>query len=625
MPSRAYPHKSYVELMRIRRRQLLKAFAAGGSVGLVSFLAGCARSLGPTPSPQQSTPTQSVAVATKPTGSTATPTGSSAAATSTSVAPAKVVSPVASGSGLPATIPSALRLNLLAEPETLDPGRASFEGEFEIVRRVFSNTYIFDSKAQLSPDQADGPPQISADGRKITIKLKKGLVWSDGKPLSAKDFVYGAKRQLNPALQSGYAFTLYPIKGAEKYNSADPKELGAADLRKLRDAVGVSAPDDTTLVYELEEPTPWFLSVLATCNALPVREDIVTASGKAEDNQDWVQPSTYIGNGPYVLAKHEPGVQIVVEANPRYTRGAPPIKTVQYFMIKDNAAAFTAYTAGNLDVTSVTALTKDAVDKDPALKSQFQSGPEACTYYVGFNLARPPFDNLKVRRAFSAAMDRKTFAEQVLKGLALPASQFLPPNYPGHFEDIPLQKFDPAMAKSLLAEAGFPGGQGLPPVKLTYASVDFNKLVAEALQAMFTQHLGLNITLDPVEPRAFSSLVRRPETTPQMFTLGWCHDYPDPQNWYSNIFHSSGAARSLSWKNEEFDKLTQRADLEIDPNKREQLYKQAATILNADTPVAFLWHSVAAKLIKPEVKGYQRSLFDYFFGQNSLYEMKLDR
>jgi oligopeptide transport system substrate-binding protein len=644
MPSRMVDHRTYVRRMRLRRRQLLKAAAAGGAAGVAAFLAACTSA--PPPAPTAAAPAAAPAKPTEPAKAAAAeptkPSAAPAAAAPTAApsptsapapaapSPTAAAAPTAAAKPEAAAVPApsmagALHLSLTTEPDTIDPGRASFLEEIEVIMRVFSNSYTFDSNAKLIPDQAEAAPQLSPDGKTITVKLKKGLTWSDGKPLTAKEFVYGARRQLNPVVAGDYAFTLHPLVGAEKYNTADPKAVSAADLQKLREAVGVAAPDDTTIVYTLAEPAPWFLSVLATWNGLPVREDLITAGGKSEDSQDWVKPATYIGNGPYVMAKHDAGVQFVFEANTRYARGAPPLKNVQHLMIKDNTVAFAAYKAGNLDRVTVSALIKPAVDADAALKQQFQLVPGTATYYIGLNTSLPPFDKVKVRQAFAASIDRKTFVDGVLKGLGLPAEQFVPPKFPGRYEDIQLQKFDPAAAKRLLTEAGYPDGKGLPPIKATFSSTDTGKLVMGASQAMFKQFMGVDVQLDPIEPKAFSALVKKPETTPQLFLLGWFQDYPDPQNWYSTVFHSSSSISHTSWKNDEFDRLCKAADVELDPKKRDEAYMKAAGILNTDAPVVFVYHSVTALLIKPEVQGLKVDPFEYFVGQHSLYDLKLSR
>ncbi len=522
-----------------------------------------------------------------------------------------------------------LHLNLGAEPDTIDPARASFTGEIEVVMRVFSNLYTTDRQARLVPDQADGMPSVSPDGKTIVVRLKKGLVWSDGRPLTAQDFVDGVKRQLNPAVASGYAFTLRALEGAAAYNDADARTVSPTELRRLRDAVGVAAPDPWTVVYRLGRPSPWFLSVLATWNGLPAREDLITAGDAPEDNSDWTRdPARYVGNGPYRLTIHEPGSRLAFVANPRYARGAPPVTAVDYVMVKDVAVAFASYKAGNLDVigpkiAGVNAEIKSAIDADPILKQEFQSAPGVCTVYLGLNTTIPPFDDVRVRRAFAAAFDRATFANVVLKGLGVPASQFLPPGVPGHYEGIPVQTFDPAGARRSLADAGFPGGKGLPAITVTYASLPTSDLIATAARVMFQENLGVTVRLDSIEPKAFSALTKQLSTTPQMFILGWCQDYPDPQDWYSTVFQSSATVSHTGWKNDRFDSLTRSADVETDPRKRDDLYRQAASILNTEAPVIFLYHNAAAMLIKPRVEGYRLDPLEHFFGQHSLYTLKL--
>lgn len=628
-------HRDYVRRMRMRRRQMLKAFAAGGSVGLVSFLAGCSSGAAtPTTAPAAPAATKPAApptTAAQPTAAAQPTTAPTAAPSPAAATPTAQATPAAQSQAQAGAAPlaGALHLFLQSDTDTIDPGQASFVQEIEVVMRVFSNVYTFDSKANLVEDQADGMPQVSADGKTITVKLKKGLIWSDGSPLKASDFVYGAKRQLNPALAGNYAFTLYALEGGEKYNEADPKKTSADDLKKLRDAVGISAPDDQTIVYKLAGPAPWFLAVLATWNALPVRQDLITKGGAAEENQDWTaDPTRYLGNGPYVLTKRDAGSQFVFASNPKYSGGEPPIKSVQYAIIKDITVAFAAYKAGNLDVIGagasyVNPQIKPAIDADPTLTKQFIKVPGSGTVYIGFNTKRAPFDNVKVRQAFSAALDRDTMANEVFKGLALPANQLLPTGFPGHYDDIPVQKFDPAAAKKLLADAGYTNGQGLPPIKASYAQTDTNNLIMTAYKAMLQQNLNVNVQLDPIEAKAFSALTKKQETTPQLYRLGWLQDYPDPQDWFSTIFESNSTVSHTGWKNDQFDKLCQGADVETDKAKRDGMYKQAAAILNQDSPAAFIYYYVAAYLIKPTVQGYKADPFEYFFGQHSLSTMKL--
>lgn len=531
-----------------------------------------------------------------------------------------VVQPQSSGVR---TLASTLRQNMSAFPASIDPARAISREEVEVVRRVFSNLYSFDDKANLVPDQADGMPISSADGKTITVRLKKGLVWSDGKPLTAKDWVYGTKRQLNPLLASRSAFMLFAIDGAEKYHTADPVTMSGADLRKLRDAVGIIASDDTTIVYRLTDPAPWFRLVLATWNGLPVREDLITTGGASEENEAWTVPGKYVGNGAYILIDEVPQIQFNLQANPKYVQGEAPIKNVQYSVITSGTDALAAYKAGTLDIVGVNLSNIDLVNADSALRQELVMVPTGCTSYIGFNTTREPFSNVKVRQAFSMALNRMTFAGQIEKGLALPADQFLPPGFPGHY-DISPQTFDPSSAKQALADAGFGYGRGLPPISLTFPNTNIDKEIAQAAQAMFLKNLEVSVQLTPVEVGTFTEMVKRVESTPQMFPFGWCQYLPDPHASYSAVFQAGSVDNQTGWKDDQFDRLTKQADIEVDAARRDDLYRQAARAVNSGIPVAFLFYVVTAWLVKPRVQGYKPNPFDYFFGQGSLFKLKLN-
>jgi oligopeptide transport system substrate-binding protein len=337
----------------------------------------------------------------------------------------------------------------------------------------------------------------------------------------------------------------------------------------------------------------------------------------------WTEPATYIGNGPYVLKTWDHQNRMTFEANANYHKGAPPIKTVENSMIVEPAVAFASYRNGELDVVGVQREDLPAVNGDQQLKQEYQRFPGSCTNYVGFNLKKAPFDKPAVRKAFSAALDREDYVRNVLGDIGLPAGQFLPPKFPGYYEDLKVQKFDAAAAKKFLADAGFPDGRGFPETKFSYTSTARNKTQIEALIDQFRRTLGVTLTADPVEARAFTAMTKQQDTTPAVFRLGWCQDYPDPQDWYTTVFHSKATISHTGWANAEFDKLTEQADVEQDKNKRNDLYKKAAQILLDDAPVAFLNHTVASRLVKSYVSGLPQNPLDYYAGQSNLYGMKI--
>ncbi len=509
-----------------------------------------------------------------------------------------------------------LHLNLGSEPDTIDPQKASFVREITVIMRVFSNLLTFNEKGELVPEMAERMPTVSQDGKVLTVTLKPGLKYSDGRPLTAQDFEYGWKRHLDPRTKGEYAFTGFIIEGAEEFNTS--KETDDARLNRLRDAVGVKAKDERTLEFRLKAPAPWFLSVLATWNGLPTRRDMVEKGGER-----WTEPATYIGNGPYVLQSWDHQNRMVFQANTNYHRGAPPLTTVEYAMISEPAVEFAAYRNGELDVAGVQREDLPAVQNDPELRQQYQKYPGSCTFYVGFNNKVAPFDKPQVRRAFSAALDRNEFVNNILGGIGEPADQFVPPRFPGHYDDLRGQKLDAAQAKRLLADAGFPEGRGFPEVKFTYASNARNKTRVEALIDQFQRTLNVSLRADPVESRAYTALLKAQETTPPIFLLGWCQDYADPQNWYTTVFHSKATVSHTGWANAEFDRLTEQADAEPDRRRRDDLYKRAAQILLDEAPVAFLYYSVVSRLVKPYVVGLPQNPLEYFEGQSNLYGLKV--
>jgi oligopeptide transport system substrate-binding protein len=509
-----------------------------------------------------------------------------------------------------------LRLGLGAGPELIDPQKVAYAAEAAVVMRVFSNLLAFDAGGNLIPEMAEGLPVVSNDGKALTCTLRSGLTYSDGHPLTARDFEYGWKRLLDPRTGAEYAFAGFAIEGAEEF--ATSRERDADRLRELRDAVGVRAKDDRTLEFTLRHSAPWFSSVLATWCGLPTREDLVQRAGDR-----WTEPSTYIGNGPFILRQWEPQSHLTFEVNSRYHLAPPVLKRIEIHLIADPTVALAAYRNDELDVISVQREDLPVILGDPTLKQEYQRYAGGCTTYLGFNTRASPFDLPSVRRAFSAAFDRESLVANVLGGIGVPATQFVPHKLPGHYADLPGQKFDAAEARRLLAEAGYASGRSVPPLKFTYIASARNRARVDAIIEQLRRNLGVEILADPVESQVFTSMIRSADPALQLFLLGWCQDYPDPQNWYSSVFHSQSTMNSTGWANPQFDLLAERADVESDRARRATLYRQAAQLLGDDAPVAFLYHSVVSRLVKPHVAGLSQSPLDYYEGQSTLADLRI--
>src|SRR5262249_26145252 len=201
------------------------------------------------------------------------------------------------------------------EPDTIDPQKASFVGEIDVIMKVFSNLYTFDVNGNLIPESAEAMPEISADGKTYNIRIKQGLRYSDGVGLTSKDFRYGWLRHLDPRVAGEYAFTGYDIMGGEALNTSTATD--DATISGLMEKVGVQTPDDSTIIFQLDKPAAYFSSILATWNGIPTRRDLIQAGGNL-----WTEPETYIGNGPFKLTVWEHQVRMVFEANSSYFRGS---------------------------------------------------------------------------------------------------------------------------------------------------------------------------------------------------------------------------------------------------------------------------------------------------------------
>jgi oligopeptide transport system substrate-binding protein len=238
-------------------------------------------------------------------------------------------------------------------------------------------------------------------------------------------------------------------------------------------------------------------------------------------------------------------------------------------------------------------------------------------------VAKAPFDNIKVRQAFAQALDRDAWVRDVFSGLGLPTQTFIPPGFPG-YEKSDQWAFSAEGAKATLAEAGFADASALPEIKLTFSSSARNKVRFEWVANQLNQNLGVNAILDPVDPTAYTAMVKDPATTPQMFYLGWCADYPDPQDWLTVVFKTGGiSAGRVGWSNAEFDNLVTQADIEPDAAKRADLYSQAQKILIEEAPVVFVNNDVLPLLIKPYVKGVKQTPLDYIPGFFNLKELEV--
>ncbi len=494
--------------------------------------------------------------------------------------------------------------NMGSEPDTIDPQKESFVQEIGVTMRVFEalmTPSLKDGKA--IPAAAKDQPKISSDGKSYTYTIRDGLKFSDGSPLTVADFKYGWERLCDPATAGEYAFTGYIVDGCEAWNSMDPKKDDKAKLdaarTKFLDNVQTSGNDIT---FKLTEPAPYFNSIASIWVGVPVKKDAVTKGG-----DKWTEPATFIGNGPFKLTEWKHNEKMVFERNDNFVGHdgqKAKLKKWTQVMINEGAVAFAAYRNNELDLYGVAAEDLRSISADADLTKQVVDGPGSCTFYVGFNNKKAPFTDKNVRVAFAKSFDRAQYVKDIIGGIGKPATSFIPPGIPGYDAEDTFQKFDAAAAKTALGQASPEAAAAVKTLKITYSSSARNKTRLEWFQQQWKANLGVDIALDPVDSTTYTQLVKKPETLPAMFLLGWCSDYYDQQDWLTTVFSSKASSGRVGYNNKSFDDLVFAGDKEQDPKKRDDLYLKASKQLSQDAAAAFIYYDATKLLEKPWVKNY---------------------
>jgi len=497
-----------------------------------------------------------------------------------------------------------LRIQQPTWPDTLDPQDSSTANEIAIEILNYEGLTKFDKDLKTVPAAAE-KWDVSEDGTEFTFHLRDGLKYSDGSPLKAQDFVDAVRRSLDPRGTIGdYQGTFFMIKGADAIlNTEVPTD--EAKLPDLFKQLSATAVDDKTIKFELTQPTPYFPTLVAIWVAYPAKQELVDKGGDT-----WYEDAAnHIGNGPFFITKLDKGSNLIeFKANENYWAGRPKLAGVQFKYIGDLGVALQAYKSDEVDMIAPDPNDVPTIRADAALSKEFIEPLGACTEAYELNNTKPPFDNKKVRQAFATGFDRVSYIRDGLKDTSAKTLTWIPPGYPGYDKDEKRWDYDPQKAQQLLADAGFPNGQGLPEVKISYNSdTPANQARIEYIIQMYKQSLAITLVPDPVEGKTLNNLRKDVKTAPQMVSGGgWCADYPDQQDWLSIFWHSrSQFSKNIGYKNSEVDKLIDQADVEIDPDKRAKLYDQAQKLVVDDVPYIIRSTSKAFFLIKPYVKGLE--------------------
>jgi len=536
----------------------------------------------------------------------------------------------------PTPVPGAEKVTLDmfwgTEPPTFDPSLATD------TTSVWGDELFFLGLTGFATDGVTTIPELatkweaSADGLVVTFHLRNDVKWvrynpatdqveevkdKDGNPrmVNANDVVYGVKRTLNPNTASDYAYVLYIIKGAEAFNTADPTKLSAEEFKALEDAVGVRAVDDYTVEYTLEHAAGYFPAIAGMWVARPMPQWNIEEYGDR-----WTEAGLMVTNGPYALKEWAHGARLTLVKNPLWygwaEKGAGNIEVIQGPVIMEASTGMAMYEAGELDYLGDPGWGPplpdiDRIKADPVLNKEFKINPFLCTYYYGFVNTKPPFkDNPLLRKAFAAAIDRKSLIDNVLKGEQKPAHTFVCPGIFGNAaDDMTIAPYlldyteGLKKAKEWIAQAGYPEGEGLDLVLMHNVS-EAHARIAQAIQAMWAAAFPkAKITIETQEWKVYlkTLLPTSPdEEKPDIYRIGWCADYPDANNWLNEVFNPKSSQNYAKYDNPKFTELIEKAAVEQDPEVRKKLYNEAERIfIDEDMGIAPIYYYTRLTMDKP--------------------------
>ncbi len=465
-------------------------------------------------------------------------------------------------------------------PRDYDPATEHDSGD----KRIYSGLVSLDTNLHLVADLAESW-DISANGTVYTFHLRTNAKFQDGRPVVAQDVIYSWERAANPATQSDTVLTyLGDIVGVAEMHSGKADHIS-----------GLKALDDHTLQVTIDAAKPYFLYKLT----MPVA--FVLDKENVESGPNWYR--TPNGTGPYKLVRWDSFKLMVYDANPDYYLGAPSIP--QIIVELYTGFGIDLYESGEIDMTGISPSDVTSVlDPTSPLHSDLYSGVSLCTDYVTFDVSKPPFDDVKVRQAFSMAFNRQKFIDVVDNGVGIPAEGLYPPALPGYNPNLKGLPYDPQQARQFLAESKYGGPQGLPAIVFTSEGFG-NSAGADvaAMVQMWQQNIGVKITIENLEPDKYLDLLYTGQHG-QIFSGGWCADYPDPENFADVLFHTGAQQNLGNYSNPALDAILDQARVEQNVSKRIQLYQQAEQIIVQDAPALFISHDVSYMLVKPYVKGY---------------------
>ena len=498
------------------------------------------------------------------------------------------------------SIPQILHLGNGAEPMGLDPQIVTGVPEHHIISALIEGL-VTENKKNLNPEPGTAERwETSEDGLVWKFHLREDAKWSNGDPVTANDFVESYQRMLTPSLGSQYAYMLHVVKNAEAYNSGKLKDFSQ---------VGFEAINDKQLNITLKAPTPYFLSLLNHYSWFPVHIPSIKKHGGIDkpDNR-WTLPGNFVGNGPFILDKWEINKVIVVKKSSTYwDRKTVKLEEIHFHPISDVEVEERAFRSGQIHVSNTIPLNKiEVYRKKDAEKLRIDT--YLGTYFYRLNTKRKPLDDKRVRMALALAVDRESIVRNIHYRTVKVAGNITPPGTGGYtYQGSPL-KYDPDKARQLLAEAGFPRGQGFPKLSVLYNSSEQHRRMAEVIQQMWKKNLGIEIELANEEWKVY--LKTSQEMDYDISRAGWIGDYPDA-NTFLDMWLTDGGNNYTGFSLVEYDKLIADAANAPSVEARLALFQKAEGLLMEEMPILPIYFYTARYLIDPQVREWHPTILNH--------------
>jgi oligopeptide transport system substrate-binding protein len=479
------------------------------------------------------------------------------------------------------------------EPQSLDPAIVTGQLEGRLCLALFEGLTTRNAKGDIIPGMAESW-EIAPDGLTYTFHLRAGLKWSNGDALTASDFVNSWERTLNPATGSEYAYQLYYLVNGEAYGTGKITDFSQ---------VGVKAPDDRTLVVTLTHPTAFFLELTSFQTLVPVHLATVKKYGR-----DWIKPGKMVSNGPYVLKEWRLNDYILVEANPYYWRPVA-VKRIKVLPTNSPTACFNLFYSRKTDLILDTRSIPSTLVADIKDQPYFHANPFGATSFVRFNVKRKPFDDVRVRKALAMALDKQDIVTKITRCGEPVANTLVPPGNAGYHPPEGLA-YNVEAARKLLADAGYPNGQGFPDVNLLYAGRGTGPQVATEMQALWRRDLGItSIHLRAQEWKVYLNTQQLIDF--DLSLSAWIGDYNDPQT-FIDMFVTDGGNNQTGWGDPQYDQMLATSENTADPAVRMQILHDMEKILVEDqVPIFPVYFWVGMSLYYPDkVGGFEPNFVD---------------